>query len=157
MAEEGSLLRGCAAGAEAWRAGLGCKDPQSEARERQRQTHLQMHTHILMQHQGARPGAVRVLKGQASGAHVQKGGFGVICPPLSDNTQPGSSSYQALASKKVCIMGLSLLQIQLSSASSRKPSLTISPNWSISCLPCRKPNQGTLKGAEILPSYLPDG
>lgn len=58
MAEEGSLLRGCAAGAEAWRAGLGCKDPQSEAGERHRQTHLQMHTHILMQHREARPGAV---------------------------------------------------------------------------------------------------
>ena len=85
---------------------------------------------------------------------------GQVCsnlPPLSDSTQPGGSSYQAPASKKVCIMGLSLLQIQLNSASSRKPSLTISPNWSISCLPCRKPNQGTLKGAEILPSYLPDG
>ena len=129
------------------RAGLGCKDPGSEARGRHRQTHLQVHTHTYSGSTGGQDLGTwgQSPQGLSFRSAGPKGQVWSNLPPLSDNTQSGVSSSQALASKKVCIMGISLLQIQLSSASSRKPSLTISPNWSISCLPSCKPDQGTLR------------
>ena len=142
MAEEGSLFRGCTAGARAWESSPGLQGPRVRG---QRETHINTckhtHTRALRQHQGQdggpwgqspqgqslrSAGPKRQVLSNLSNPHC------LPTPPppqarrlklpdtrLQESVQNGSLSPSDPA--QLCFL--------------QKPSLTISPNWSTSCLP----------------------
>lgn len=147
-----------------WDQGLGklpwAARTRGERPERDTQTHMQIHTHTHTTQTAsrARPGTVGLESSRAELKECRSKEAGSESPALSVGQhlpQPGGLGSWTLTSKKLRRKALSLHQIQLRCASSRKPFLIINTNWSISCLPFSKPDLGTLRGAEILLSPLP--